>query len=145
LNLHKPFLTAGFLQTAVSDAPHTTPESTCHSTRGASDTALAFLDSFGIANLELFSSVNTTPLPRTYPRSCLCRTFQLTANYHSNCPPHLHFPENSSLLQPDPGLSTDRFPESRLMARPIEFWTARYSTKATRMHGLWLGEEYSSL
>jgi hypothetical protein len=27
-----------------------------------------FLDNFGIANVELFSSVNTTPLRRTYPR-----------------------------------------------------------------------------
>jgi len=35
-NLHKRFLTGGFLQTAVSDAPRTTPASTCHSLWGAS-------------------------------------------------------------------------------------------------------------
>src|SRR5712692_2285819 len=34
LNLHKRSLTGGFLQTAVSDAPRTPPESTCSSTTG---------------------------------------------------------------------------------------------------------------
>jgi hypothetical protein len=47
LNLHKRFLTGGFLQTAVSDAPPARPpEPTCLLGTGASDTALAFLDSF---------------------------------------------------------------------------------------------------
>ena len=36
LNLHKRFLTGGFLQTEVSDAPRTTSASTCHSLWGAS-------------------------------------------------------------------------------------------------------------
>jgi len=44
LNLHKCFLTGGFLQTAVSDAPRTPPEIDLPPTTGASDTALAFLD-----------------------------------------------------------------------------------------------------
>ncbi len=50
LNLHKCFLTGGFLQTAVSDAPRTPPEIDLPPTTGASDTALAFLDSFRFAD-----------------------------------------------------------------------------------------------
>src|SRR5882762_2334572 len=49
-NLHKCLPTGGFLQTAVSDAPHTTSRTYLHSYNGASDTALAFLDSFRAAD-----------------------------------------------------------------------------------------------
>ena len=46
LNLHKRFLTGGFLQTAVSDPPpHDLPNLPAFLEWGASDTALAFLDS----------------------------------------------------------------------------------------------------
>ena len=42
----------------------TPPESTCHSTRGASDTALAFLDNFRLANHPRNDFVaDTRPLP----------------------------------------------------------------------------------
>jgi hypothetical protein len=50
LNLHRRFLTRGFLQTAVSNAPRTPPEIYLPLHMGASDTALAFLDSFLIAD-----------------------------------------------------------------------------------------------
>src|ERR1035438_9384878 len=51
LNLHKCFPTGGFLQTAVSDAPRRTfPSPPAHLLRGPSDTALAFLDSFRLAD-----------------------------------------------------------------------------------------------
>ena len=51
LNLHKRFLTGGFLQTAVSDAPpHDLPNLPAFLEWGASDTALAFLDNFRLAD-----------------------------------------------------------------------------------------------
>jgi hypothetical protein len=66
LNLHKCLPTGGFLQTAVSDAPHTPPESTCHSIRGASDTALAFLDRVKICfRLDDHSKARCSTLPDT--------------------------------------------------------------------------------
>ena len=52
LNLHKRFLTGGFLQTAVSNAPRTTSGTYLPTFLewGASDTALAFLDHFRLAD-----------------------------------------------------------------------------------------------
>jgi hypothetical protein len=50
LNLHKRFLTSGFLQTAVSDAPRSKWQVILGVGRGASDTALAFLDNFRLAD-----------------------------------------------------------------------------------------------
>jgi hypothetical protein len=49
-NLHKCLPTGGFLQTAVSDAPHTTSRTYLRSYNGASDTALAFLANFRLAD-----------------------------------------------------------------------------------------------
>ena len=49
LNLHKCVLAGGFLQTAVSDAPRSELHVDSGVRRGASDTALAFLDNFRVA------------------------------------------------------------------------------------------------
>jgi len=48
--LHKCFLAGGFLQTAVSDAPRRKLHVVSGVRRGASDTALAFLDNFRAAD-----------------------------------------------------------------------------------------------
>ena len=62
LNLHKRFLTGGFLQTAVSNAPRTTSGTYLPTFLewGASDTALAFLDNQSVHSVALFFD------------SCLC-------------------------------------------------------------------------
>jgi hypothetical protein len=61
LNLHKRFLTGGFLQTAVSNAPRTTSGTYLPTFLewGASDTALAFLEVSWLATIRIFLKEET--------------------------------------------------------------------------------------